>query len=132
MMCRGRIIMEASVAPVVIPMWITGFDKLMPAGRPFPRNYIPKLGIHLSVTFGDPIPAQKIKNVLRVRNRLGDSIQKQTPGWLGDKARQNERHNLTGPSLDPAVVRSDVTAVIQHGVEALGRSVSGNLLRGLT
>jgi len=125
----GRIIMEASVAPVVIPMWITGFDKLMPAERPFPHNYIPKLGKHLSVTFGDPILTQKIENMLHVQNHSGNNMQ--TAGWLGDEARQMASHN-TGPSLDPAVLRSNITAVIQREVEALGRSVSGNSLRALT
>lgn len=127
--------MEASVAPVIIPMWITGFDKLMPAGRPFPYKYIPKLGAHLSVTFGDPIPAQKIENILCSQNHhgSGDNIQELVPGWLGDKARRMERYSSAGPSLDPAVVRSNVTAVVQQGVEALGRSVSGkSLSRDLT
>ncbi|KAI0027949.1 acyltransferase-domain-containing protein [Vararia minispora EC-137] len=50
----GRIVMETPRPPMIIPMWITGFDKLMPEGRGFPFNFIPHFGAKLSVTFGDP------------------------------------------------------------------------------
>ncbi|KAG6850055.1 hypothetical protein H0H93_001871 [Arthromyces matolae] len=60
----GRIIMETLTPPVIIPMWLTGFDKLMPEGRAFPWKYLPRYGAELSVTFGSPIPAEEILEAL--------------------------------------------------------------------
>jgi monolysocardiolipin acyltransferase len=62
--CSGRIIMESKRPPVVIPMWITGFDKLMPEGRKFPFKFFPRPRQHISVTFGEPIPADRLHAAL--------------------------------------------------------------------
>ncbi|KAG1753707.1 acyltransferase-domain-containing protein [Suillus paluster] len=137
----GRILMETAVPPLIIPMWLTGFDKLMPEHRSFPYKYLPKLGIKLGVTFGDPIPVEEITvalNGLRqgstvshyraprvaeggAESELGDKLC--LGGWAGravvragDRTRQMD------------LVRSDVTAIIQRAVESLGRQVSGNHL----
>ncbi|KAJ7179438.1 hypothetical protein C8R46DRAFT_1073773 [Mycena filopes] len=90
----GRVLMEASTLPVIIPMWLSGFDTLMPEGRSFPYNYLPRLGKHLSVTFGAPLELGELE---ALRKSAGS-----TEAEIG-----------TDP--DP--------------VEALGRSVSGDLLR---
>ncbi|KAH7888044.1 acyltransferase-domain-containing protein [Phlebopus sp. FC_14] len=67
----GRVIMETDVPPLIIPMWLTGFDKLMPEHRLFPYKYFPKMGVKLGVVFGDPIPPQKITAALDVLERHG-------------------------------------------------------------
>ena len=41
-------------------MWLTGFDQLMPEGRPFPYKYLQRIGAHLSITIGDPVPAHQL------------------------------------------------------------------------
>lgn len=97
----GRVLMEAATLPVVIPMWLSGFDQLMPEGRSFPYNYIPRPGKHLSVTFGEPLE----------------------PGEL-EALRANVGH--TDPEI--AQTRIAVTDVLHRAVEGLGRSVSGDLL----
>jgi len=143
--------METTVPPLIIPMWLTGFDKLMPEHRSFPYKYLPKLGIKLGVAFGKPIPAEEIavalsslypdSNVSRlhvprteedgVESELGDELH--LGGWVGRTV------GRTGEQFTPVcdvmkrkqqvdLVRSDVTAIIQQAVEALGRQVSGNHL----
>ena len=67
----------------------------MPEGRNFPLNYLPRPGVTLSVTFGEPIPAEELLEVT----------------------------NSRGSSED--VIRSKLTAVVKERVELLGRSVSG-------
>jgi len=94
----GRILTEAKAQPPVIPMWLTGFDKLMPLDRPFPYNYFPRRGVHLGVNFGDPVPAEEIYEV------------------------------LARSASSPDKIRSDLTALIQRDVESFGRKISGNLL----
>ncbi|KAI0631668.1 acyltransferase-domain-containing protein [Trametes polyzona] len=149
----GRIVMEARQPPVIIPMWLTGFDKLMPEGRPFPYNFFPKPGAALSVTFGEPVPAKDIQDALDslVLNKQLPEVPSSSHGGLADPARPREEassgavaeqgwlgrpvshaiegaggHQLAGdPALaeEIARVRSAVTAVIQREVEALGRKV---------
>ncbi|KIJ19895.1 hypothetical protein PAXINDRAFT_174464 [Paxillus involutus ATCC 200175] len=148
----GRIVMETNVPPIIIPMWLTGFDKLMPEHRPFPYKFIPKMGIELGVTFGDPIPAEKImaascilrqgtwssshaeiaKDGIRYNGPLsrpgvGDDMR--LGGWVGDaggilvaESEAEVRRRQTDE------VRSEVTAIIQRAVEDLGRMVSGDKL----
>lgn len=59
--------MESSQLPLVIPMWLTGFETLMPEGRPFPYKYIPRLGAQLSVSFGDPIPPEELMRAISLK-----------------------------------------------------------------
>lgn len=130
--------METSIPPVIIPMWLTGFDKLMPEGRAFPYKYFPRPGAQLSVTFGDPIPADEIQKALGVL-RTGEGMSQlssltnghYTPtGWMGDKIAQELDH---GPAESDNAqkllkIRAEVTTIIQDRVEALGRSVCGDSL----
>jgi len=125
-----------------------GFDKLMPDHRPFPHKYIPKLGIKLGVAFGEPIPVQDIAaalgalyqdstashpRVARVKEGgvLGDDLH--PGGWVGRTVgRAGEQLtsecDVAKRKRQMDLVRSDVTAVIQRAVEALGRQVSGTHL----
>ncbi|KAF9534982.1 acyltransferase-domain-containing protein [Crepidotus variabilis] len=134
----GRMLMETKVPPLVIPMWITGFDQLMPEGRPFPNKYIPRIGARLTVTFGHPIPADEIRRALIVERNDGDvdaSAVAKDPerleGWLGDEAKA--KGLLLDISADKEIytslIRQKVTAIIQRDVEALGRRVSGDSLQ---
>lgn len=142
----GRILMEAEQPPTVIPMWLTGFEKLMPEGRPWPWKYLPRRGVALSVAFGEPIPAQKIRERLWATSAdasngtsslatsseliIGDpakeerSLENAGRRWLGDLV----QHRMHEPGEEPrqrriARLRSELTAVLQQEVEALGRKV---------
>ncbi|KAJ6627509.1 acyltransferase-domain-containing protein [Mycena sp. CBHHK59/15] len=106
----GRVLMEASVLPVIIPMWLSGFDRLMPEGRSFPYNYLPRPGQHLSVTFGEPLDTGELQKALQA---------------LQDTATRTE---ATKMDADITKTRIEVTAMVHRAVEALGLSVSGNLL----
>ncbi|ELU41356.1 hypothetical protein AG1IA_04614 [Rhizoctonia solani AG-1 IA] len=49
---RGRMIMSTTKTPVIIPMNISGLEKVMPEPRRF--KFLPRPGHHISITFGDP------------------------------------------------------------------------------
>ncbi|KJA24599.1 hypothetical protein HYPSUDRAFT_38656 [Hypholoma sublateritium FD-334 SS-4] len=105
----GRILMEAKIQPVIIPMWLTGFEKLMPVGRPFPYNYFPRPGGHLTITFGEPVSRNEISQALN-----------------------DFRNDGLYTAEHVSEVRRNVTSILHRGVESLGRSVSGPLLGGVT
>jgi len=87
--------MEATSHPTVIPVWLTGFDQMMPEGRDFPFNFLPRAGADLSITFGEPIPAEELLDATNPKDSCED------------------------------IIRSKLTAAVKKRVELLGRSVSG-------
>lgn len=127
----GRVVMEANVLPLIIPMWLTGFDKLMPEGRPFPLKFLPKLGVKLGVAFGDPIPPARIVALLdTMPNNRGNQAPR-THSYTEEPCRYerslvNDEAIVQKREMDH--IRSEVTAIIQRAVEDLGRKLSGNRL----
>ncbi|KAG6919282.1 hypothetical protein DXG01_007414 [Tephrocybe rancida] len=125
----GRILMETLTPPVIVPMWITGFDKLMPEGRAFPYKYMPRYGAQLSVTFGSPIPSEEILEALGTLTPKVPPVDAVKPrGWLKDKIPEFELQASSIAKEGLLAIRANVTAVIQRRVEALGRSVCGETL----
>ncbi|KAF8639973.1 hypothetical protein AX17_001220 [Amanita inopinata Kibby_2008] len=127
----GRMLMEANVAPVIIPTWLTGFDRLMPEGRTFPYKYIPRLGAHLSVTFGDPLSAGELEKISSLRRKTLDTDQSRRPdlkdpGWAECALPNSTSRSISMTELDET--RSEITDVVRRAVLALGRSVSGPTL----
>ncbi|KAK7061440.1 Tafazzin family protein [Favolaschia claudopus] len=100
----GRVLMEVSSMPTIIPMWLTGFDSLMPEGRSFPYKYFPRPRKQLSITFGPPLDLEEL-DILRK-----NAVDKTDPSEI-------------------AQIRAEITKVLHDTVEKLGRSVSGNSLR---
>jgi len=143
----GRILMETTVLPTIIPMWLTGFDRLMPEGRSFPYNFIPRPGAKLSITFGDPIQAENIMTALGVISpKLSAAWSSNTMGTrrceagehniLGSVTADSEptckcntaQHNTGPQEIDEDIIRSELTGIIQRATETLGRKVSGDSL----
>ncbi|KAI9437910.1 acyltransferase-domain-containing protein [Lactarius psammicola] len=114
----GRILMETPRPPTIIPMWITGFDKLMPEGRHAPWKYLPRSGARLSVTFGTPVPPAAVRAALDMTTR-----EEVVPGEAAQAQEEARRRK-------DREVRIALTEVVQRAVEALGRQVSGDLLTG--
>ena len=131
--------MEAKVPPIVIPMWITGFDQLMPGGRPFPNKYIPRIGAKLSVTFGNPVPAEELREALGV-SKMDSEVDptaiaeepEKLDGWLGGEAKRKYQDggasSVDEEEVYASLIRQKVTAIIHREVLVLGRSVSGDSL----
>ncbi|KAL0949157.1 hypothetical protein HGRIS_009238 [Hohenbuehelia grisea] len=152
----GRILMETQRPPTVIPMWLSGFDQLMPEGRAFPYKYLPRPGARLSVTFGTPLPQDSIRHALDILHdgsTLGRQVAyddryitrdpktsvlppegEHAKGWVGGDVADSAGDSGSDRVYDElrnvgvARVRSEVTAIVQRAVEDLGRRVSGNLL----
>ncbi|KAK0534394.1 Lyso-phosphatidylcholine acyltransferase [Tilletia horrida] len=69
----SRIAMESDRAPLCIPIWITGFDQIMPEPRAKPR-WLPRPGASVSITFGRPVSRAAMRDVLSADSRCVGSV----------------------------------------------------------
>jgi len=60
----GRLIADCVHCPNVYPMWLVGFDDVLPNKRP----YIPRIGNKVTILFGDSIDFRPLLNELREKN----------------------------------------------------------------
>jgi monolysocardiolipin acyltransferase len=116
----------------------------MPEHRAFPWKYIPRLGVKLSITFGDPLSPENIQAVLRTLSHedchrhanasptqhLNTNKGACEGGDRVERVRERMTHGMENASRRREIdhVRSMVTAVVQQGVESLGKRVSGDTL----
>lgn len=96
--------MSAAKPPTVIPMWITGFEDLMPEGRKAPFKFLPRPGARLSITFAPPVSQS---DLLAVKEKavLGEDVEE-----------------------DEVRVRTAITSYLHDAVQALGHQMSGPTL----
>ncbi|KAH8084822.1 hypothetical protein HD553DRAFT_36714 [Filobasidium floriforme] len=73
----SRIIMDSARMPTIIPIWISGFEDVMPDTRKYLR-FLPRPGKRISITIGDPI-TDKISPLVDEWRRLA----RVGPGKLG-------------------------------------------------
>ncbi|KAL1721413.1 acyltransferase-domain-containing protein [Schizophyllum commune] len=101
----GRILQEVQAPPIIIPMWLTGFNKLMPEGRVFPYKYLPRVGQKLSVTFGAPLSGEKMDRIQGLRSAKDDNRSEITS--ILQDAVQELGYSVSGPSLGGAATWKD-------------------------
>lgn len=139
--------MDADTLPTIIPIWLSNFDKIMPEPRSFPR-FIPRLfSPRLSspptpptITFGDPFTfSPSILSRLEAYRARRPHASNRTPltsgsGLLGTEStlgvlsvKDEIPSGMMAHRIDSTGVlklRSDMTAELQHAMEALGRTVA--------
>ncbi|KAF9495717.1 hypothetical protein BDN71DRAFT_1482540 [Pleurotus eryngii] len=102
--------------PLIIPMWLSGFDNLMPEGRSSPWRFIPRFfaspQVPLGITFGEAVEGEDIVRA----------------GLKGARVRVRDGSGDENLEKDVARVRREITAVVQKAVEDLGRKVDGEML----
>ncbi|KZT00113.1 acyltransferase-domain-containing protein [Laetiporus sulphureus 93-53] len=148
----GRILMETAKPPVIIPIWLTGFDKLMPEQRLIPWKFFPRPRVALSITFGAQVDTDKMRDTLArmIREERLPEVPRTSHGGLSDTHRPEDERisvQMTGHWLRDvwmikadefgvqgparlhtvqkvASIRSALTALVQQQVEELGRKVT--------
>ncbi|KAJ7638514.1 acyltransferase-domain-containing protein [Roridomyces roridus] len=93
----GRVLTEVSKLPPIIPIWLSGFERLMPEGRPFPYKYLPRPGQHLSVTFGEPLDLRELE-ALRASDATPEQLRIRITSIVHD-AVEALGHSVSGPLL---------------------------------
>ena len=143
--------MDAETPPIIIPIWLSHFDKIMPEPRSFPR-FVPRLlgprqhlpqPVRPTITFGEvftfsPTIVERLREY-RLRRphassrvplgRSGNVVvvggTESTMGLLS--ARDEVPSGMMAHRLDEAGVlklRSDITSELQNALRALGESVN--------
>ncbi|WFC98969.1 Lyso-phosphatidylcholine acyltransferase [Malassezia yamatoensis] len=77
----SRLFLEPKVMPIVVPIWLTGFDQIMPEHRRAPR-ILPRLGANLTVSFGRPIPDNVLRPYFESNTRLSTMNEENLIGSL--------------------------------------------------
>lgn len=105
----ARIILETSTLaghqPIIVPMFIQGFDQVMHESRTFPR-FLPRLGKRVTCTYGAPMDesliqpfVEKWRRLVKAAQEAGDydpAAGRQIPELLLDsEAAQEIRRELT-------------------------------------
>ncbi|MBW0487838.1 hypothetical protein O181_027553 [Austropuccinia psidii MF-1] len=62
----SRLVLESQLEPIILPIWLQGFDRVMPEKQPFPRSFIPRFNQTISIKISNPIQNPQIK---RIRNQ---------------------------------------------------------------
>lgn len=67
----SRLLLEPSVQPVMVPMFITGFSDVMHESRKFPR-FLPRVGKKVTLHVGDVVPESRFSDLRRAWRDLRD------------------------------------------------------------
>ena len=60
----SRLLLEADVPPLVVPIFITGLDEVMHEARGWPR-FLPRVGKKVRICFGDPVDESRWEGLRR-------------------------------------------------------------------
>ena len=125
--------MDCDVMPEIVPMWISGFDKIMPESRGFPR-FLPRPGAQISVTVGEPVTGS-ITDLVKAWKDLAAK----EPGTVGlggtwdpkrdDAPSEHEQRDIRGQGRmaegKEEEIRTQITATLRERLQELGQYVEG-------
>ncbi|KAJ1303825.1 hypothetical protein OPQ81_008247 [Rhizoctonia solani] len=115
----GRMVMSTTKTPVIIPMHISGFEKVMPEPRRF--KFLPRPGHHISITFGDPTGlTQEVDELVQKWRSSRPSIESlEPPVGVSPPVREAVASNLGG-DLDTARLTGEVR---KQAIDDLGKEI---------
>ena len=102
----ARMILEPPVAPVVVPIFIAGFDDVMHEDRGPPRC-LPRVGKRVHISIGAPVPDQRWDDVRR--------------RWRDLVAREGADSEAVRTGAEAAALRSETARRVRDEVERLRR-----------
>lgn len=102
----SRLLLEPSMQPTLVPMFITGFSDIMHESRRFPR-FLPRMGKRITLHIGDLVPESTFLD-LRLE-------------WHDLKSRHNEEWLKEGK--EAVALRIETTKRVREEVVKLRRKV---------
>ncbi|THH05548.1 hypothetical protein EW145_g4713 [Phellinidium pouzarii] len=116
----GRILMETQRLPVVIPMWLSGFEDIMSEPRPtsIPAKFLPRLRQSVRITFAPPVDPARLSGIITSATPQApcEGFHKILDGGL-DIGLQ---YGAEGETSEKHWVRAALTAAVQREVEKVG------------
>ncbi|GAA5873216.1 hypothetical protein JCM3774_000085 [Rhodotorula dairenensis] len=111
----SRMLMECERLPLVIPVWIKGFEQIMDEPRVWP-NFAPRLNKDVTILFGDPINSA-------VEPLLAQYHEQFPAGW---RPAEYEHPVRVDPEEEPSELprlRSEMAEVMRQELMRLGQRV---------
>ena len=106
----ARMLLEAKQMPTVVPIWITGFDRMMPEPRNKPK-WLPRFGQNVTIHFGQPI-THSLEPVVNAIKETRDIA----PQHMLPEALRFDQHLLAGVKHD-GVLADDRSIPVQVATE---------------
>lgn len=115
----SRLILETRILPIVIPIYLSGFDQVMPESRASPR-FIPRPGADIAVHFGAPLDSARL---LAYRDALrGAPLPPRPNAPYGHIYPEAPAALRDGDDPHTAAVRSHLAAYLRSELLQLGSS----------
>lgn len=131
----ARLVLEPVVRPVVVPIWLSGFDQIMPEPRAKP-TWLPRTGAELCVAFGEPV-APAVLAPFTASYAKRDTWTSADASWPAVPASVPSDHLYPpGEALRPedtpayAALRSRLAAVLHDELTTLGQNTRRRLGQG--
>lgn len=106
----SRLILEASAAPVVVPMFVVGLEAVMAEDRGWPRC-LPRMGKSVKIVFGDPAQDELWSDVREEWQKL----------WLREGGGRVEDSEVLRTGKEAVQLRIETTRRVREEVVKLRR-----------
>jgi len=100
----GRLLMEASNLPIVVPLWHRGFEDIMPEERE--STFLPSLGKKVAIAYGQPID-------------LKDLLTEYHEGRSGEIETRIKITDIVFEALNDLQKRAEALMTTDNGVDSL-------------
>ncbi|GAA6031939.1 hypothetical protein JCM8097_003352 [Rhodosporidiobolus ruineniae] len=111
----SRMLMECEKVPLIIPMWLKGFEQVVDEPRVWP-NYLPNRGKDITILFGEPLNPVVDPLIAAYRAKYP------TP-WRPSTYDRPVGQDLQEEPGDIAAMRSEMAEVMRQGLMRLGETV---------
>ncbi|KAI5478435.1 Tafazzin [Pseudohyphozyma bogoriensis] len=109
----SRMLMEAQKTPLIIPIWIRGFEEVMNEERTWPR-FLPRRANKITILIGEPLND--------VVEPLIESYREKFPqGWTPGTYQHDVGQDLREEPKELAVMRSEMAEVMRRGLMDVGK-----------
>lgn len=108
----SRLLLESPVQPIFVPMFISGFDKVMNEARRFLR-FVPRVGKAIRITYGTAVPDERFKDMRAEWWSL----------WKREGGGKVEHSEVLRTGKEAVELRIETTRLVREEITNLRRSL---------